>query len=107
MATGAAGPRTVEAEINYLGPMASMPYFYARDHARDNLALEPHRVEIADRLRAPPQALLHTAALLSAARAGAGWRDRSRGRDAVERSGPRDEFCAMRERMVRRSIRSS
>ena len=28
----AARPRTVEAEINYLGPMDSMPYFYARDH---------------------------------------------------------------------------
>jgi hypothetical protein len=54
MATLAARPRTVEAEINYLGPMESMPYFYARDHERDNLALEPHRVEIADARQAEP-----------------------------------------------------
>ncbi|MBC7986373.1 MAG: hypothetical protein H7X93_06840 [Sphingomonadaceae bacterium] len=40
--------RTIEAEINYLGPMDSMPYFYAQDHERDNLALESHRVMIAD-----------------------------------------------------------
>jgi hypothetical protein len=54
MATPAARPRTVEAEINYLGPMESMPYFYARDHERDNLVLEPHRVEIADARQASP-----------------------------------------------------
>ena len=54
MATLAARPRTVEAEINYLGPMDSMPYFYAKDHERDNLALEPHRVEIADARQATP-----------------------------------------------------
>lgn len=54
MATSAAQPRSVEAEINYLGPMDSLPYFYARDHARDNLVLEPHRVEIADARRAEP-----------------------------------------------------
>ena len=54
MATLAARPRTVEAEINYLGPMDSLPYFYAKDHARDNLALAPHRVEIADARQAEP-----------------------------------------------------
>jgi hypothetical protein len=54
MATIAARPRTVEAEINYLGPMDSMPYFYARDHDRDNLVLEPCRVEIADARQADP-----------------------------------------------------
>jgi len=54
MATLAARPRTVEAEINYLGPMDSMPYFYAKDHERDNLALEPHRVAIADARQAEP-----------------------------------------------------
>jgi hypothetical protein len=58
MATLAARPRTVEAEINYLGPMDSMPYFYAKDHERDNLALEPHRMTIADaRQVAPPPSL--------------------------------------------------
>jgi hypothetical protein len=47
-------PRTVEAEINYLGPMDSMPYFYAKDHDRDNMVLEPCRVEIADARQADP-----------------------------------------------------
>lgn len=54
MATLAARPRTVEAEINYLGPMDSMPYFYAKDHDRDHMVLEPHRVEIADARQADP-----------------------------------------------------
>lgn len=54
MATIAARPRTVEAEINYLAPMDTMPYFYAKDHDRDNLALEPCRVEIADARQADP-----------------------------------------------------
>ena len=54
MAPPAARPRTVEAEINYLGPMDSMPYFYAKDHDRDHLVLEPHRVAIADARQADP-----------------------------------------------------
>jgi len=54
MATIAARPRTVEAEINYLGPMDSMPYFYARDHDRDHMVLEPCRVDIADARQADP-----------------------------------------------------
>lgn len=54
MATIAARPRAVEAEINYLGPMDSMPYFYARDHDRDNMVLEPCRVLIADARQADP-----------------------------------------------------
>lgn len=54
MATLAARPRIVEAEINYIGPMDSLPYFYAKDHERDNLLLEPHRVEIADARQASP-----------------------------------------------------
>ncbi len=54
MATLAARPRTVEAEINYLGLMDSMPYFYARDHDRDHLVLEPCRVAIADARQADP-----------------------------------------------------
>jgi hypothetical protein len=43
-----AAARTVEAEINYLGPMADMPYFYAQRHDLDHLVLEGHRVVIAD-----------------------------------------------------------
>jgi hypothetical protein len=54
MATIAARPRTVEAEINYLGPMDTMPYFYAKDHDRDHLVLEPHRVEITDARQVKP-----------------------------------------------------
>lgn len=54
MATIAAKPRTVEAEVNYLGPMDSMPYFYAKDHDRDNLLLEPHWVSIEDARQAVP-----------------------------------------------------
>lgn len=54
MATLAARPRIVEAEINYLGPMDSMPYFYAKDHERDNLTLAPHRVRIEDARQVNP-----------------------------------------------------
>jgi hypothetical protein len=54
MATLAARPRTVEAEINYLGPMDSMPYFYAKDHERDNLLLQPQRVTIEDARQTVP-----------------------------------------------------
>jgi hypothetical protein len=54
MATIAARPRTVEAEINYLAPMETMPYFYAKDHERDNLALESRRVSIEDARQADP-----------------------------------------------------
>jgi hypothetical protein len=54
MATIAERPRTVEAEINYLAPMDTMPYFYARDHDRDNLALEARRVTIEDARQAVP-----------------------------------------------------
>jgi hypothetical protein len=54
MATILTRPRTVEAEINYLGPMDSMPYFYAKDHDRDHLVLEPHRVEITNARQVEP-----------------------------------------------------
>jgi len=54
MVTLAARPRTVEAEINYLGPMETMPYFYAKDHERDNLVLEPHRMTITDARQSDP-----------------------------------------------------
>src|SRR6187549_2978507 len=32
----------------------TLPFFYARDHERDNLVLEPHRVEIADARQVDP-----------------------------------------------------
>jgi hypothetical protein len=39
---------TVEAVINYLGPMAERPRYHAQDHSRDNLFLDPRRVRIED-----------------------------------------------------------
>jgi len=54
MATILTRPLTVEAEIKYLGPMDSMPYFYAKDHDRDHLVLEPHRVEITNARQVEP-----------------------------------------------------
>lgn len=49
--------RTVEATINYLGEMAVRPRYHARDHAKDNLALDPRRVRIEDLRDAPPPSL--------------------------------------------------
>jgi hypothetical protein len=40
--------RKVEGLINYIGPMSERPRFYANDHSRDVLSLEPHTVEIED-----------------------------------------------------------
>ncbi|HEY1960871.1 MAG TPA: CmcJ/NvfI family oxidoreductase [Rhizomicrobium sp.] len=40
--------RTVEASINYLGPMRERPRYHAQDHARDNLVLDPRIVTIED-----------------------------------------------------------
>lgn len=48
MASAAENVRTVEADINYVADMDTMPYFYAKDHDRDNLDLETHRVTITD-----------------------------------------------------------
>lgn len=36
------------ASINYLGAMGDRPRYYAQDHSRDNLVLDPQEVEIAD-----------------------------------------------------------
>ena len=44
---------TVEAVINYLGEMRERPRYYAQDHSRDNLVLDPQRVKIED-LRGGP-----------------------------------------------------
>lgn len=47
----------VRSTINYLGTMHARPVFYAQATERNNLVLEPHRVEIADarRLTAPAE----------------------------------------------------
>ncbi len=49
-------PRTVTADIVYLGPMAERPRFHANDHSRDNLVLDTHAVVIEDARwrRVPP-----------------------------------------------------
>jgi hypothetical protein len=39
---------TVQAEINYTGPMTSRPQFYANDQSLDRVALDPRVVDIKD-----------------------------------------------------------
>jgi hypothetical protein len=39
---------SVEATVNYLGPMTERPRYHAQDHTRDNLVLDPRRVRIDD-----------------------------------------------------------
>ncbi|MEZ5893342.1 MAG: CmcJ/NvfI family oxidoreductase [Parvularculaceae bacterium] len=45
---------SVKAEINYSAPMAGRPRFYANDHSRDSLNLDPRVVDIVDGRRHPP-----------------------------------------------------
>jgi hypothetical protein len=40
--------KLVEGRINYLAPMTERPRYYANDHSRDVLSLEPHTVNIED-----------------------------------------------------------
>lgn len=40
--------RFVEGTINYLGPMAERSRYYAENHSRDNLVLDPRSVRIED-----------------------------------------------------------
>ncbi|HEY0106053.1 MAG TPA: CmcJ/NvfI family oxidoreductase [Rhizomicrobium sp.] len=41
-------PRHVEGVVSYLGAMTLRPRYHAQDHARDNLVLDPRRVEVED-----------------------------------------------------------
>jgi hypothetical protein len=51
-------PRIVTGLINYLGAMSERPRFFANDHSRDLLALDPRTVPIEDaRTRATPASL--------------------------------------------------
>ena len=43
-----AGPRIVEGVVSYSGETSERARYYANDHSRDVLALEPHTVQIAD-----------------------------------------------------------
>ena len=48
--------RSVEASVNYIGEMAQRPRYYANDHSRDVLHLDPRMIVIEDarkRLEAP------------------------------------------------------
>ncbi|HTX23911.1 MAG TPA: CmcJ/NvfI family oxidoreductase [Steroidobacteraceae bacterium] len=47
-ARAGANPRTLESSINYAAPMSVRPRFYANDHSRDVLALDPRSVRIED-----------------------------------------------------------
>ena len=52
----AAGPRTVEGVVNYVAEMTERPRYYANDHSRDRLTLDPRTVLITDArsLKTPP-----------------------------------------------------
>ena len=50
--------RTVEATLNYLGPMSERPLFYPAAPGRTNLVLEPHTVRIRDARTLPTAASL-------------------------------------------------
>ena len=43
-----AAVRLVDGAINYIAPMTERPRYYANDHSRDVLSLEPHTVKIED-----------------------------------------------------------
>ena len=44
----AATVRSVQSVVNYIGPMSERPRYYANDHSRDVLSLDPHTVRIED-----------------------------------------------------------
>ncbi len=44
----AAGREAVEGRVNYIGAMTERPRFYAQDHSRDVLALDPRTIRVAD-----------------------------------------------------------
>ena len=70
-------PDTVRAEINYIAPAAERPRYYANDHSRDMLTLDPRRVTIADARQAetPPTLDREGFALVPHASAVADFRD--------------------------------
>lgn len=48
-----APPSTVTGTINYIGPMTERPRYYANDHSRDVLELDPRVVTITDARSSP------------------------------------------------------
>jgi hypothetical protein len=54
----AGAARKVQGQVNYLAPMSERPRYYANDHSRDVLKLDPRTVEIEDaRASAQPPSL--------------------------------------------------
>jgi hypothetical protein len=52
------GARKVQSSVNYNSPMTVRPRYYANDHSKDVLALEPHTIEITDaRTMVPPPSI--------------------------------------------------
>ncbi len=49
-----ASPRSVEGWVNYIGEMEQRPRYYANDHSRDVLELDPHRMAAEDARRGAP-----------------------------------------------------
>ncbi|MDB6090421.1 MAG: hypothetical protein JWN85_3205 [Gammaproteobacteria bacterium] len=57
-ASTAFATRIVAGQVNYIGPMSARPRYYANDHSRDVLALDPRVIQIEDaRDRAAPASL--------------------------------------------------
>jgi hypothetical protein len=57
-ATTVSATRTVAGRVNYIGLMAERPRYYANDHSRDVLALDPRVIQIEDaRARPTPPSL--------------------------------------------------
>lgn len=48
MKAGAATARVVTGEVNYIGDMSERPRFYANDHSRDFLNLDPRTIRVED-----------------------------------------------------------
>ncbi|HUN75208.1 MAG TPA: CmcJ/NvfI family oxidoreductase [Steroidobacteraceae bacterium] len=64
-------PRLVAGSVNYVAPMAVRPRFYANDHSRDILQLDPRTVRIEDaRARETPASLEREGIALVAHRSG-------------------------------------
>jgi hypothetical protein len=67
------GRRSVEGSINYAAPMTVRPRFYANDHSRDVLELDPRTVPIEDaRARSEPPSLEREGIALVAHRSAVG-----------------------------------
>src|SRR6267378_2304826 len=50
--------RTVDGRVNYIGQMVERPRYYANDHSRDVLSLDPRTIQIEDaRGRTTPPSL--------------------------------------------------